>query len=153
MGHARVDLGEIGIGIEEVDLGAEEMVEQEIALIEIRAIAAQDEDGLHAVFAGRSSRHAGVVGLVAAGGDEHLDTLGDGIGHQVFELAHLVAPTAEAGEIVPLDRKRNSKLGAQAFHLLDRRRQIAKGEPGDRFEFHADFLLNHGMRQVGCDQQ
>ena len=68
--------------------------------------------------------HADVVGLPSTAGDERVAALGEGVGAEVLELAHLVAAAAEAGEVVPLHPQAaggQPELGAEAVHRLHRR--------------------------------
>ena len=68
--------------------------------------------------------HAHVVGLPAAAGDERVAALGEGVGAQVLELAHLVPAAAEPGEVValhPQPTRGEPERRAEPVHRLDRR--------------------------------
>jgi hypothetical protein len=87
-------------------LGADQAIEEDVAGGRgwvRRIVAAQDEHALHAELGGGKSGGARVVGLLAAARDHVRGLMRDGLGHQVLELADLVAHQLRAGVVVALD--------------------------------------------------
>ena len=129
--HAAVDQVEVVRRIKELERGPEQAVQQQVALVFGWRVPAQHQGGCHAEPARRRRHHTGVVGLVAAGGDQHARSLGQRIGHQELQLADLVAPAAEAGIIVPLDAKLDAQRPAkpvQPFHRGGKEAEVDAGE-------------------------
>jgi hypothetical protein len=118
--HAAIDEMEIVGGIEEFETRTEQAIEEQIALIFGRRVAAQDENGLHPEAARRRSDHAGMVRLMSAGRDQHACLLRQRIGHQIFELAHLVAAAAKAGIVVALHAQGDADLLGKPRKRIDR---------------------------------
>ena len=111
----------------EVDLRAEQVVEQEIALhaaLGFRPIL-QNQHWLHAELPRCRSTLPRVVGLCdATARDEHVGLLGVGLTEDELELAGLVSSGRQAGHIFSLDEDARSVQGfRKAWHLLQRRRQ------------------------------
>jgi len=64
-----------------------------------------------------------MVRLRRAGRNKRGRTLSQGIGDQILQLAHLVAPQAQAGEVVAFDEQAwPAEVLAQARELLEGRR-------------------------------
>src|SRR2546426_1118317 len=86
------------------DMCAQEAVEEEIAVVgRILLWRAEEEAHAQAEAGTDGGGGAAVGGLEAAGGDERVSALVDGVGDDVFELADLVAGGFQAGEVVALE--------------------------------------------------
>jgi hypothetical protein len=68
-----------------------------------RSLAAEHQHAFEARTGGGSGRLSAVVRLRCADSDYRIRTLGQGIGDEQLQLAHLVAPRCQAGLVVPLD--------------------------------------------------
>ncbi|CAH0312570.1 hypothetical protein SRABI106_04090 [Rahnella aquatilis] len=107
--HRPFNLGEIAVRVEKLQLRAEQFIEQKIALIGFRLMAAQHQHRFHAELTRRRRHHPGMVGLMPAGGDNHIDLLAAGIGHQIFQFADFITAAAEAGVIITFDIQRDAE--------------------------------------------
>ena len=129
-------------GADEVNLGAKEMVEQQVALDLGRVRSrGQDEARAEPDHPARRCRHPGVVGLHATGRDEHRGAFAQRIGDEELQLAGLVPPAGEAGEVVALDEDPGrTPVAAEGVpeppKLVKRRRQ--GGEPESRKTLQSD---------------
>jgi hypothetical protein len=96
----------------------------------------QDVAG-EAQLGGRRRGLAGMVGLGGALGDDRVGALRTRLGHQVFELAGLVAAGGQAGAVVPLDPElRSAEVLRQVLHRLQWRREMAQADAGKASEIH-----------------
>ena len=104
------------------DVGAEELVQGDVARGPYRRRAGEDEAAAETESRRRRGREPGVVALGGAAGDERRGAGPERLGAEVLELAHLVAASAEPGEIVALDPQVAWSKPQQG------------GQPGRRFE-------------------
>ena len=112
-------------------LGAEELVEHDVAGRRVRTIRGQHDRAREPETVRGGRGHAYVVALPPAAGDERVGAVVERVGAQLLELAHLVATTGERGQVVALDQQaagREAELRAQPVHRLTRRRQAAANE-------------------------
>ncbi|MND69069.1 hypothetical protein D3C80_605310 [compost metagenome] len=117
-------IGVVQVG-HQLHLGAEQVEQQAVAVFQVVAIGGADgvlQQG-HAGQAqarGEGGGLADVVGLDGAGGDQGIGTLGQGIGGEEFQLAHLVAAEGEGGDVVALHMDGATELLRQPLQLLQR---------------------------------
>ena len=124
--------------------GTEDAAQQDVADAVIDAVvpvdpALLDEPAFHAELGGDGGDLAGVVGLDAADRDQRVAALGDRLGHEIFELAHLVAAEGEAAvAVVALgeDLDLAAETGGEAGQLFDRRRAEGQLVAGKAVELH-----------------
>ena len=136
-------------GRRESHVGAHEPRQQDVADPVVHGIRPVDpvllhEHGLHAEVRGDGGDLPGVVGLHAADRDERVGALGERVGHEVLELAGLVAAEGEAAvHVLALHPDAGAaEVGAQPVDRMDRarpERQLVAGEIGE----------GHGAPQVG----
>ncbi len=127
-------------------------VEQHVARLRVgrvavaRAVLEQDVAGQAELGAGRRGL-ARVVGLGRALRHHDVGALPDRLGHQVFELARLVAARAETGAVVALDPQlRPREPGGKALHRLERGGPVAEADTGEAGEVHVG--VPSGVRGV-----
>ena len=134
----------------EVDAGAEEAVEQQIAFVgRGRAVRREHQLAVHAGDAGRARGHSRVVRLHGAGRDERGGAGAPGVADQVLQLASLVAAAGEAGEVVALDENswtacRPAERIAQPHGFVERRRERGQSDQRPSGQAGGDFAMGHG---------
>ena len=116
------------VDVDDPDVGAHQLVEQEVAL-QHRAFLAvhQDQGDVEAELAGGGGHLPAPVRLAVGAGDQQVAALAEHLGEHELELPGLVAAEAEAGHVValdphfcPADRLRQSR------RRLQRRRQMGE---------------------------
>ena len=97
-----------------------------------------DEDALHARLRGRRGHLPCVVRLHAADRHERVASVGQRVGHQVFEFSDLVAAECEGGvHVVALGPDRCSlEVLGQTIQPMNRRRAEHERVTGKRFQRH-----------------
>ena len=100
--HLCIDLV-IGIHVQQTHLGAEELVQHQIAPVLRDAPALQQQDALHPEPRGAGGGEGRVVGLGAAGGEYRVAPLVQGLRQNEFQLADLAAAQGHAAQVIPLD--------------------------------------------------
>ena len=119
LGIARLEL------VEQVQFGAKDLVDQQIALNNAVCRVLKDQDVSHADLIGGGARHPGVVRVVVHDVDHHVVPLVLDVRHLELVVACLVAAVCEAGHIFPLDPDfRAAKFFGQPRHLFERGRQV-----------------------------
>jgi hypothetical protein len=111
----------------------EQVVEHDVAGRVGWRLAGQHHRAGDAHLVGRRRRHAHVVALPAAAGDQRVAALGDGVGAQVLELAGLVAAAGQPRAVValhPQAARLEPQGRAQTMHRLERRRQVRQRDLG-----------------------
>ena len=104
--------------------GAEQAIEQDVAVVAIgvgrlRDALFQDEHAFQPELRGRCRRLSRVVGLQGAQGDQRVGALLQGVGHQIFQLARLVAAGGEPRAVVALDPElRPAEVSRETGHRL-----------------------------------
>ena len=128
--------------VDQLDMGAEDAAHQDVADPVVDRIVPVDPALLHqpaleAELGGDRGDLAGVVGLDAADRHQRVAPLRQRLGHQVFELPHLVAAEGEAGIHVlalGVDLDLAAEMGREPRQGLDRRRaegELVTGELGE----------------------
>jgi hypothetical protein len=141
--------------VDELDLGAHEPAHQDVADAVVDGVGEGDPALLHeAAFHAdlrRDRRHlAGVVRLHAADRDQRVGAGGDRVGHDVLELAQLVAAESEAGIAVlafRIELDRAAEMRGQTVEPLDRGRPKGERVAG-KFLEHCRNCLSEQSR---CD--
>jgi hypothetical protein len=122
------------VGADPHGLEVEQAAEHEVALVALRAFAAEDGDHVDPGQPPGGRGQPDVVALGGARGDQHVAVLGAGVGHEVGELAGLVAAAGQARQVVALDREGaggETQDGAEPVHVLVGRRAGGQGHRGD----------------------
>jgi hypothetical protein len=105
----------VGIGVHEAHIGAEKVIQQQIALrfggfeLVNAGIASQDEGAFEPQLGASGSRLAAVVGLDGSAVDDDIATLLQCHAEAELQVSHLVAPKRQARQIVPLDEQANAQ--------------------------------------------
>ncbi len=99
-----VALEQVHVGdLEDLDVGAEDVLEQQVALrLDVDAFD-QGESGLHAELAACGGELQAEVGLRAGGADDRRGALALCLGQDELKLAALVAAEREAAQVLALD--------------------------------------------------
>src|SRR5687767_5770409 len=96
--------------------GAEQVIEQQIAVRQVRLFAIQDEFALKPRFRRRCRGLATMVRLGRACRDECVGALSQRLADEEFKLARLVAAQGKAGLVIPLDQQlRTAKLTRETW--------------------------------------
>jgi hypothetical protein len=111
--------------IHELDAGAHQVVEQQIALRR-RILSDPAEHQMAAQSEPRAGgcRLPAVIRLHAGTPHEHFCTLGQGMGQQMLIVAGLVASAGQAGAVVAFDEHARTQCGTQPRCLVQRSRQV-----------------------------
>ena len=106
------------------NVGAEQSCKQRVRRRAVGCGAIGDEHTSQAQPGCGRRRHARVIRLHAAAGDERIGLPREGIGGHEPHLSHLVAAKREPNGVVALDEQARSaaERSPQSWHLLDRRR-------------------------------
>ena len=140
-------------GLDQPDVGAHDARELDVADAVVDHVRPVDPALLHQhaaeARARRDGRHlARVVRLDAADRDERVAALRERVGHQVLELARLVAAVGEAAVAVVALRPhaRAAQMRRQALERMHRRRAEQERLAREGVEVHARILDNvrHG---------
>jgi len=124
-------------GVDQPHLGAQQMVQQQVALDLLRLLPREHQDGLPAEDARRGRGHPGVVGLQRADGDDHVRALRAGLPQQQFQFARLVAAQRQTGQVVPFDQNAwAAQVGGETRRLLQRRGTDRQRQAGEVAELH-----------------
>ena len=127
----------LGLAGKDAHVGAQQVIDEQVAGEGLGGVAAQHQDALEAGSDGGGRRQPRVVGLEAAGGEDHLRPFGQGVGHQQLQLAHLVAAQGQAGLVVALDPEgRAAQPGREARQRVKRRGKVSEREPGKLLGSH-----------------
>ncbi|MDT4849682.1 hypothetical protein FQZ97_838090 [compost metagenome] len=142
-------VGIIQVG-HQLDVGAEQVQQQAVAVLQVIAVGGADgvfQQGHAAEAEARGQRGglAHVVGLDGAGGDQGIGAQGQGFGGEEFQLAHLVAAQGEGGEVVALHIEIAAKLLRQPLQLLQRSGRGNQFQTGEASEGG----IEHGGGSVG----
>ena len=100
--HLGVDVL-VAVGVHELHLGAEDVVQHQVALVVRDTPLLQDQGAAHPQAGGAGGGEHGVVGLGAAGGEHGVTALLLGVRQQIFQLTDLVAAQRHAAQVIPLD--------------------------------------------------
>ena len=101
------------IHVQQTHLGAEELVQHQIAPVLRDAPALQQQDALHPEPRGAGGGEGRVVGLGAAGGEYRVAPLVQGLRQNEFQLADLAAAQGHAAQVIALDPNAPAVLLAQ----------------------------------------
>ena len=137
--HLCIDLV-IGIHVQQTHLGAEELVQHQIAPVLRDAPALQQQDALHPEPRGAGGGEGRVVGLGAAGGEYRVAPLVQGLRQNEFQLADLAAAQGHAAQVIPLDPDAPAVLLAQPVQPVKRGGKHAQPDPGQIVQ------IPHGAR-------
>jgi hypothetical protein len=118
------------------DLGPEQAVEEDVAIVLVLAVPAarailEDHVARQPEFRGDGHGLAHVIGLRRTLRDDRVGALPDRVRDQELELARLVAAAGEPCAVVTLDpQSRATEIGGQVVHGLEGCRQVGEGQAG-----------------------
>ena len=109
------------------DSGTGQFIQQQVTHRLRLRIRAQQQMHPKPQLGAEDSNSSAVIGLNAAGGDQCVTALGQGIGEEVFEFADFIAGCGGTGKIVPLDPdSRTSQFCRQTLKQIKRRGRLCK---------------------------
>ena len=144
--HRLVDLLPLGVGAV-LDVGAEQTIEKQVAVVLGRAAALEREHRAQAQPRADRRHAAAAVRLQRAARDQRVRILRERFADEEFELSDLVARLQQAREVVSLHPELDAELGGESLELEQRRRR--RGELDTRDRWNRCRHPVHYLRQRG----